>query len=94
MEEISLLVYKQRFKNPNDKNTASKNYAYIRYIATRPRVAKNEGMNHGLFGQLALNEPLSEFSDWKDVAHLVYENTKKHVNMYCSVISFEENTAK
>lgn len=94
MEEISLLVYKQRFKNPNDKNIASKNYAYIRYIATRPRVAKNEGMNHGLFGQLALNEPLREFSDWKDVAHLVYENSKKHVTMYCSVISFEENTAK
>ncbi len=94
MEEISLLVYKQRFKNPNDKSTASKNYAYIRYIATRPRVAKNEGMNHGLFGQLALNEPLREFSDWKDVAHLVYENSKKHVTMYCSVISFEENTAK
>ena len=88
------MVYKQRFQNPNYKNTASKNYAHVRYIATRPRVAKNEGMDHGLFGCLKPGTPLTEFSDWKDVARLVYQNSRRHVTMYRSVVSFGEDTAK
>lgn len=90
---MSLLVYKQRFVNPNYKTTASKNYAHIRYIATRPRVAKNEGMNHGLFGKLAPGA-IEEFADWRDVARLAYRNSKQHIVMYRSVISFSEETAK
>ncbi len=86
------MVYKQRFKNPNYKSTAGKNYAHVRYIATRPRVAKNEGMNHGLFGKLAPG-PVTEFEDWRDVARLAYANSKKHITMYRSVISFDEGTA-
>ncbi|MBE6830877.1 MAG: hypothetical protein E7519_11790 [Ruminococcaceae bacterium] len=89
---MSILVYKQRFKNPNYKSTASKNYAHVRYIATRPRVAKNEGLNHGLFGKL-IPGPITEFQDWRDVARLVYANSKKHITMYRSVISFDEQTA-
>jgi len=64
----------------------------VRYIATRPRVAKNEGMNHGLFGKLSPG-PVTEFEDWRDVARLVYANSKKHITMYRSVISFDEETA-
>ncbi len=64
----------------------------MRYIATRPRVAKNEGMNHGLFGKLSPG-PITEFEDWRDVARLVYANSKKHITMYRSVISFDEETA-
>jgi len=64
----------------------------VRYIATRPRVAKNEGMNHGLFGKLSPG-PITEFEDWRDVARLVYANSKKHITMYRSVISFDEETA-
>ncbi len=64
----------------------------MRYIATRPRVAKNEGMNHGLFGKLSPG-PVTEFEDWRDVARLVYANSKKHITMYRSVISFDEETA-
>ena len=64
----------------------------MRYIATRPRVAKNEGMNHGLFGKLAPG-PITEFEDWQDVAKLVYANSKKHITMYRNVISFDEKTA-
>lgn len=64
----------------------------MRYIATRPRVAKNEGMNHGLFGKLTPG-PITEFQDWRDVARLVYANSKKHITMYRSVISFDEETA-
>ena len=86
------MVYKQRFKNPNYKSTASKNYAHVRYIATRPRVAKNEGMSHGLFGKLAPGS-ITEFEDWRDVARLVYGNSKKHITMYRSIISFDEETA-
>ena len=86
------MVYKQRFKNPNYKSTASKNYAHVRYIATRPRVAKNEGMSHGLFGKLTPGS-ITEFEDWRDVARLVYGNSKKHITMYRSIISFDEETA-
>ena len=85
-------MYKQRFKNPNYKSTAGKNYAHVRYIATRPRVSKNEGMNHGLFGKLSPG-PITDFEDWRDVARLVYANSKKHITMYRSVISFDEETA-
>ena len=86
------MVYKQRFKNPNYKSTAGKNYAHVRYIATRPRVAKNEGMSHGLFGKLTPG-PITEFEDWRDVARLVYAGSKKHITMYRSIISFDEETA-
>ncbi len=91
---ISLLIYKQRFKNPNYKSTAGRNYAYIRYIATRPGVTENDGMKHGLFGCLAAESPLTEFPDWQDVAQLVYRNSRQHITMYRSVVSFEEDTAK
>jgi hypothetical protein len=64
----------------------------VRYIATRPRVAKNEGMSHGLFGKLSPG-PITDFEDWRDVARLVYANSKKHITMYRSVISFDEETA-
>ena len=73
---ISILVYKQRFKNPNYKSTASKNYAHIRYIATRPRVVKNKGMAHGLFGKIRTGS-VEEFEDWQEIARLVYQNSKK-----------------
>ena len=90
---MSILVYKQRFRHPNKKNTPGANYAHIRYIATRPRVVKNENSNHGLFGKL---EPgaVTEFADWKDVAKLAYMNSKKGILMYRSVVSFAEETAK
>lgn len=73
---MSILVYKQRFRHPNKKDTPGANYAHVRYIATRPRVLKNENMNHGLFGKL---EPgaVTEFGDWKDVAKLSYANSKR-----------------
>lgn len=37
---------------------------------------------------------MTEFPDWKEVARLVYQNAKRHVTMYRSVVSFEEETAK
>lgn len=90
---MSILVYKQRFRHPNKKDTPGANYAHIRYIATRPKVLKNENMSHGLFGKL---EPgaVTEFEDWKDVAKLSYANSKKGILMYRSVVSFAEDTAK
>lgn len=66
----------------------------MRYIATRPRVARNEGMGHGLFGCLEPGTPLTQFRDWRDVARLVYRNSRRHVTMYRSVVSFGEDTAK
>lgn len=39
---MSILVYKQRFRHPNKKDTPGSNYAHIRYIAIRPRAVKNK----------------------------------------------------
>lgn len=64
----------------------------MRYIATRPRVAKNEGMNHGLFGKLTPGA-ITEFEDWRAVARLAYQNSKKHITMYRSIVSFDEEVA-
>lgn len=45
-----------------------------------------------MFGKLSPG-PVTEFEDWRDVARLVYANSKKHITMYRSVISFDEETA-
>lgn len=46
-------------------------------------------MRHGLFGRL---EPggIQEFGDWKDIARLVYANSRKNITMYRSIVSFTE----
>lgn len=90
---MSILVYKQRHRHPNIKDTPGANYAHVRYIATRPRVLKNERGDHGLFGKM---EPglVTEFGDWRDVAKSVYANSKRGIVMYRSVVSFAEDTAR
>lgn len=90
---MSILVYKQRHRHPNRRDTPGANYAHIRYIATRPRVMKNENASHGLFGKM---EPgaVREFEDWRDVAKAVYANSKRGIVMYRSVVSFAEDTAR
>ena len=89
---MALLIYKQRFRAPNRKDTSKCNYAHIRYIATRPRVQRNEGMKHGLFGKLEPGD-LREFADWKEVAQLAYRNSREGITMYRSIISFAPETA-
>ena len=51
-------------------------------------------MDHGLFGCLMLGSPRVDFPDWKSVAQLVFKNSKRHVTMYRSVVSFEAETAR
>ena len=53
---MSILIYKQCHRHPNQKKTPKCNYAHIGYIATRPGAVKNEGMRHGLFGKLEPGE--------------------------------------
>ena len=69
---MSILIYKQRHRHPNQKKTPKCNYAHIGYIATRPGAVKNEGMRHGLFGMLAPGE-IQEFDTWQKAARLVRE---------------------
>ncbi len=45
-----------------------------------------------MFGKLTPG-PITEFEDWRDVARLVYAGSKKHITMYRSIISFDEETA-
>lgn len=90
---MSILVYKQRFQNPNLKKTANANYAHVRYIATRPRVMKNENMTHGLFGRLHPGQ-VTAFQDWRSIASAVYANSRKGTIVYRSILSFTRETAE
>lgn len=90
---MSVLLYKQRFRQPNYKDTPACNYAHVRYIARRRGVMKNEGMAHGLFGKLEPGE-MKQFETWKEVASRVYYLSKEGKNIYRSIISFERNTAR
>lgn len=45
-----------------------------------------------MFGKLTPG-PITEFEDWRDVARLVYAGSQKHITMYRSIISFDEETA-
>ena len=78
---MSILIYKQRHRHPNQKKTPKCNYAHIGYIATRPGAVKNEGMRHGLFGKLEPGE-VREFATWQEAARLVRELSYRRVNMY------------
>lgn len=89
---MSILMYKQRFRNSNYRKTPKCNYAHIGYIATRPGASKNEGMRHGLFGKLSPGE-LVEFETWQEVAREVRELSYKKVNIFRSIISFAPETA-
>lgn len=90
---MSVLLYKQRFRQPNYKDTPACNYAHVRYIARRRGVVKNEGMGHGLFGKLGPGE-MKQFDTWKEVASHVYYLSKEGKNIYRSIISFERSTAR
>ncbi|MBD5480352.1 MAG: hypothetical protein HDR14_13890 [Lachnospiraceae bacterium] len=90
---MSVLIYKQRHRHPNRKDTPGANYAHVRYIATRPGVMKNNCMEHGLFGKMQPGG-LECFSDWRDVAKKAYAAAKQGHIMYRSVVSFARQTAK
>ncbi|SHH68774.1 MobP3 family relaxase [Desulfosporosinus lacus] len=90
---MSVLLYKQRFRQPNYKDTPACNYAHVRYIARRRGVLKNEGMTHGLFGKLEPGE-MKQFETWKEVASHIYYLSKEGKNIYRSIISFERTKAR
>lgn len=90
---MSILVYKQRHKNPTEANTPKLNYEHIRYIATRPGVSKNENMRHGLFGCTEPEKGLTEFESWKDIARTVREMSYRRINIFRGIISFAPETA-
>ena len=78
---MSIIMYKQRHSSSNLKKSKVANYAHIQYIATRPRVLKNQGMEHGLFGRLDTGQ-IQYFSDYKEIAQLAHGNTGEGVTMY------------
>lgn len=90
---MSIILYKQRFRQPNYKDTPACNYAHVRYIARRRGVLKNEGMAHGLFGKLEPGE-IKQFDTWKEIASHVYRLSKEGKNIYRSIISFDRATAR
>lgn len=90
---MSIIMYKQRHISSNLKKSKVANYAHIQYIATRPRVLKNQGMEHGLFGRLNTGK-IQHFSEYKEIAQLVHGNTRKGVTMYRGIVSVSEETAK
>lgn len=90
---MSLLIYKQRDPVPNKKNTAASNFHHVKYIATRPRVMKNELSNHGLFGTVATGGVAAVESLHK-MQGLILQKSHEKKNIHRSVISFTAETAK
>ncbi|GHU90882.1 hypothetical protein FACS1894202_11410 [Clostridia bacterium] len=82
---MAILVYKQRFKPPNRKNTAELNAAHVEYIATRPRVYLDRDGEHGLFSNVT--------SDLDEAKRLIREKSKERKNIYRAIISFSRDTA-
>lgn len=90
---MSILMYKQRHKPPNNYKTPKCNYNHIGYIATRPGVSKNEGMRHGLFGKLNPSGEITEFETWQEAGRIVKDLSYKRVNIFRGIISFSPETA-
>jgi len=90
---MSIIMYKQRFAPPNDRFTPVKNYLHIGYIAMRPRSMKNEDGVHGLFGYLSATEPVDKMP-WQETAKYVRQLSKRNVNIFRSIISFNRADAE
>ena len=90
---MSILIYKQCHRHPNQKKTPKCNYAHIGYIATRPGTVKNEGMRHGLFGKLEPGE-VQEFATWQEAARLVRELSCRRVNVSRDHLLFPGNSGR
>lgn len=90
---ISLLIYKQRDPVPNKKNTLASNFHHVKYIATRPRVMKNELSNHGLFGNAVTGETNAIESLYK-MQRLILQKSYEKKNIHRGVISFTAETAR
>lgn len=90
---IALLIYKQRDPVPNKKNTPPSNFHHVKYIATRPRVMKNELSNHGLFGNAA-NGDISAIESLHQMQKLILQKSYERKNIHRGVISFTAETAK
>ncbi len=80
-----LLMYKQRFLQPNYKTTPSKNSAHIVYIGSRPGVMKEPGAESGLFGYV--NKTFRETIPLEEGSIRVMVHSRKKLNVYRSVIS-------
>ena len=90
---ISLLIYKQRDPVPNRKNTPASNFHHVKYIATRPRVMKNELSNHGLFGNAETGEVAAIESLYR-MQRLILKKSHEKKNIHRGVISFTAETAR
>lgn len=90
---ISLLIYKQRDPVPNKKNTPASNSHHVKYIATRPRVMKNELSNHGLFGNSETGET-AVIESLHKMQRLILQKSHEKKNIHRGVISFTAETAK
>jgi hypothetical protein len=90
---ISLLIYKQRDPVPNRKNTPASNFHHVKYIATRPRVLKNELSNHGLFGNAETGEVAAIESLYK-MQRLILKNHNEIKTFTWGFIIVTQKTAR
>lgn len=83
---MAVLIYKQRFKQPNYNSTPTKNQAHVTYIGSRPGVMKFNGQDSGLFGVLdgKFRETIPLY---EGIAKPKYISDKK-INMFRATLSF------
>jgi len=90
------VVFKLRVKDPNLPDMADKNRAHIMYIGkysgAGKYIAKNMGMEHGLFGKYNERD-FGDIESIENAAAYVKRKTLKGTIMYRNIISLEESTA-
>ena len=90
---MSIIMYKQRFAPPSDRFTPTRDYLHVGYIAMRPRSVRNRDGAHGLFGYLSPTEPCDKMP-WQETAKHIRQLSKRKVNIFRSVISFDRPDAE
>jgi hypothetical protein len=89
---MSTVIYKLRVINPRSRDAPKRNKAHTEYIGRRIGAALNEGMKHGLFGDVD-GKRAEETANLQELSRYVEAKTKDGAIAYRAIISLAEADA-
>lgn len=87
------VVFKQRYKSMNEKDTPLLNGKHLLYIATRTGAIHNKDCAFGLFGQLPYMGAAEDINNLKK-AHTMITSVSHRRTIYRAILSVDDETAK
>ncbi|MEL7655185.1 MAG: relaxase MobL [Bacillota bacterium] len=87
------VVFKQRYKSMNEKNTPLLNGKHLLYIATRTGAIHNKDCAFGLFGRLPYMDEAEDIDNLKK-AHTLVTSVSHRRTVYRAILSVDDETAK